>query len=91
MSIKARSSNKVAAAVAGGTDKQTLHAYVEGHGIPHKEIFSDEHQAYAGLLNHKAVKHAAVQHHSQPWYGRCITVNLHLICSVMLASYPGTS
>ena len=50
MSIKDRSSNKVAAAVAGGTDKQTLHAYVEGHVIPHTEIFSDEHQAYAGLL-----------------------------------------
>ena len=56
--IKDRSSNKVAAAVAGGTDKQTLHGYINAHVKPGTEVFSDEHRAYAGLLNHEAGKHS---------------------------------
>ena len=54
--IKDRKTNKVKAAVAGGTDKKTLHSYIEAHVKPGS--LTDEHKAYSGLLNHKAVKHS---------------------------------
>lgn len=54
--IKDRSSNRVSAAVAGGTDARTLRRFVAVHLKPGAEIFSDEHSAYRGLRNHKAVK-----------------------------------
>lgn len=56
--IKDRKSNKVAAAVTGSTDKQTLHGYITANVKPGSPIYSDEHRAYAGLLNHKGVKKA---------------------------------
>ena len=60
--IKDRGSNQVAAAVAGGTDKKTLHGYIAAHVKPGSPVFTDEHKAYAGLLNHKAVKHSVGQY-----------------------------
>ena len=56
--VKDRKTNKVTAAVAGGTDKKTLHSYINAHVKPGAQVFTDEHQAYTGLLNHKAVKHS---------------------------------
>ncbi len=56
--IKDRSSNQVAAAVAGGTDKKTLHGYIAANVKSGSQVFTDEHRAYQGLLNHKAVKHS---------------------------------
>ena len=60
--IKDRGSNQVAAAVAGGTDKKTLHGYIAAHVKPGSQLFTDEHKAYAGMLNHKAVKHSVGQY-----------------------------
>ena len=38
--------------------RKTLHNYINAHVKPGAQVFTDEHQAYAGLLNHKAVKHS---------------------------------
>ena len=60
--IKDRSSNKVSAAVAGGTDRRTLRRFIAVHVTPGAEIFSDDYPAYKGLRNHKAVKHSVGQY-----------------------------
>ena len=60
--MKDRSSNKVSAAVARGTDRRTLRRFIAVHLTPGAEIFSDDYPAYKGLRNHKAVKHSVGQY-----------------------------
>ena len=44
--MKDRQTNKVTAAVAGGTDKATLHGFIHGQVKPGAKIYTDEHRAY---------------------------------------------
>ena len=60
--IKDRRSNQITASVASGTDKKILHSYIASHVRPGSQVVTDEHRAYEGLLNHKAVKHSVGQY-----------------------------
>ncbi len=56
--MKCRETNQVSAAVASGTDKETLHGFIHGQVESGTKIFTDEHRAYQGLENREAVEHS---------------------------------
>ena len=55
---KDRRTNRVSAAVVTDTDGQTLRRFITNRVTPNATIYTDEHSAYRGLLNHSAVKHS---------------------------------
>ena len=59
---KDRESNEVAAEVVPDTTGKTLKHFVRKTASPVAEVFTDDHNAYTGLKNHKTVKHSAKEY-----------------------------
>lgn len=57
--IKDRATNHVVTAPVASTDKDTLQTFVKERVVPDARVFTDEHKAYEGLLNHETVRHGA--------------------------------
>ena len=56
--IKDRATNEIRAKVVDDTTQETLHAFIGENVAEDAEKFTDEHRAYRGLKNHKAVNHS---------------------------------
>ena len=56
--VKDRATGRVSAAVVTDTDGQTLRGFVTDRVSPNATVYTDDHAAYRGLLNHAAVKHS---------------------------------
>ena len=84
--IKDRQTNKVTAAVAGGTDNATLHGFIHGQVQPGAKIYTDEHRAYEGLLNRQSVKHSV----SGYVKGQAHTNGIESFWSLLKRGYYGT-
>ena len=56
-----RETGKIAAEVVRDTSRECLQDFVLVHTWPYAAVFTDEHSAYDGLVNHTAVKHGAGQ------------------------------
>ena len=56
--IKDRATNMISAQPITETTKATLEDFVEGHADDTVTKYTDENQAYSGLVNHESVKHS---------------------------------
>ena len=53
-----RATGQITAQVVEATDAKTLQGFIKKHTVTNSRIFTDEHRAYEGVLNHEAVKHS---------------------------------
>lgn len=60
--VKDRDTNKVSAAVVLGTDTVTLQEFVNERTADGAKVYTDDHAAYRGLLNHQAVRHSVSEY-----------------------------
>ena len=56
--VKDRTTGRVSASVVPDTSSSTLQGFVVERVNPKATVFTDEHKAYCGLLNHAAIKHS---------------------------------
>ncbi len=59
--VKDRTTKRVSAKVVENTDGATLKGFVLDRTAPDATVYTDEHTAYQGLVNHEAVKHSVGQ------------------------------
>ena len=60
---KDRATNQVSATSVPGTDRPTLHRFVQNQAAPGATVFTDDHPSYRGIpFAHKAVKHSAKEY-----------------------------
>jgi len=83
---KDRKSNRVAAQVVEGTDKQTLTRFVYRHANWQAEVYTDSASAYAGMPNHAAVKHSAGEYVN----GQIHTNGVESFWSMLKRAHKGT-
>ena len=84
--VKDRETKEVRAEVVHGTDRATLHGFVEDHVEPEARKFTDEASAYEGLSNH-----ATCQHTVGHWVdGKAHTNGLESFWSMLKRGYHGT-
>ena len=57
--IRDRETNRIQTLVVPRTDRPTLQSFVSERTSPGAYIFTDDHRAYHGLPNHRAVRHGA--------------------------------
>jgi transposase-like protein len=60
--VKDRKTNRVSAAVVSDTDASTLQRFVTYRAVDGAAIYTDDHAAYRGLLNHATVKHSVKEY-----------------------------
>ena len=53
-----RATGQITAQVVESTDSKTLQGFIKSNAQSNARIFTDEHRAYEGVLNHEAVKHS---------------------------------
>ena len=59
VAVKDRRTGKAAVQVVEGTDRATLTGFVADHTVDETTmVFTDEHKAYKGIINHVAVAHS---------------------------------
>ena len=56
--VKDRRTKRVSAAVVPTTDGPTLQGFVTERTAPDATVYTDDHTAHRGLVNHAAVKHS---------------------------------
>ena len=59
---KDRKTNRINATPVSSTDQPTLQGFVIKNVASGAKVYTDEHRAYQGLTNHKAVKHSTSQY-----------------------------
>ena len=61
---KDRNSNQVTAKAISSTNKETLQGFVAGHVENGAQVYTDEHQAYVGMvgLHHQSIKHSVSEY-----------------------------
>ena len=60
---KDRATNQVSATSVPGTDRPTLHGFVQNQAAPGTTVFTDDHPSYRGIpFAHNAVKHSAKEY-----------------------------
>lgn len=58
-----RETKRVSASVVKGTDKQTLHGFIEDRVAEGATVYTDEHSSYKGMaFNHETVTHSVGQY-----------------------------
>ena len=57
--MRDRETGRVTATVVESMDKRTLQGFVHEHAEDGAMVYTDEHAAYQGLLNHQTVRHSA--------------------------------
>ena len=83
---KDRASNQIAAQQVQGTDRETLHGFVQEHAAPDAAVYTDEHRSYQGLPHHQAVKHSVGQYVN----GQVSTQGIDSFWSMVKRGYIGT-
>ena len=84
--VKDRTTKRVRAAVVENTDGDTLKGFVTDSTLPGATVYTDEHTAYQGLLNHASVKHSVGQFVN----GQAHTNGLESFWSMLKRGYHGT-
>ena len=84
--VKDRSTNRVSASVVTDTDGPTLRGFVTDRVNPKATVYTDEHAAYRGLLNHAAVKHSVGEFVK----GQAHTNGIESFWSLLKRGYYGT-
>lgn len=77
--------------VAGGTDRETLHAIIHRHALPTAEaIYTDEWPAYKGIGD-KDTRHESVNHKAEEWVrGDVHTQTVESVWSLLKRSIVGS-
>ena len=62
--VKDRATNQVSASVVEGTDRRTLHTFIEDRVIDGASVYTDEHSGYTGMhyFEHESVRHGAAEY-----------------------------
>ena len=83
---KDRATRRVSAAVVENTDAPTLQKFIWDRTDRRAVIYTDEHRAYAGVPNHKTVKHSAKEYVDGPVH----TNGIESFWSMLKRGYHGT-
>ena len=84
--VKDRRTNRVSAAVVPATDGPTLQGFVVDRTTPDATVYTDEHKAYRGLINHASVKHSVGEYVN----GHAHTNGIDSFWSLFKRGYYGT-
>ncbi len=83
---KDRTTGQVATLVVEGTDKATLQGFVRARVMDGAKVYTDEHRAYEGLLNHETVKHSVSEYVN----GQAHTNGVESFWGMLKRGYHGT-
>ena len=83
---KDRATNKVAVAVVPLTNRRTLQGFIAEHADDTAMVFTDEHAAYKGMMNHVAVPHSRGEY----VHGEVHTNGIESLWSMMKRGIVGT-
>ena len=84
--VKDRATGRVSASVVTDTDGPTLRRFVTDRVNPDATVYTDEHAAYRGLLNHATVKHSVREFVK----GQAHTNGIESFWSLLKRGYYGT-
>ena len=84
--VKDRQTNRISAAVVASTDTPTLQGFVTDRTTDDATVYTDDHSAYRGLLNHEAVKHGVGEFVN----GQIHTNGIESFWSIFKRGYYGT-
>ena len=84
--VKDRATGRVSAAVVPGTDGPTLRRFVADRTDWLAAVYTDEHPSYAGLPNHRTVKHTVGEYVD----GQAHTNGIESFWSMLKRGYHGT-
>ena len=84
--VKDRQTNRVSASVVANTDGDTLKGFVFDRTLPGTTVYTDDHTAYQGLLNHESVKHSVGEYVKDQAH----TNGLESFWSMLKRGYHGT-
>ena len=84
---KDRETNRVSAAVVGGTDARTLQGFVGDHAAEGATVYTDDHGGYRGMeFEHETVKHSVGEYVN----GMAHTNGIESFWSMLKRGYHGT-
>ena len=84
--VKDRQTKRVSAAVVPNTESSTLQGFVADRTQDDATVYTDEHAAYRGLINHAAVKHSVGEYVN----GQIHTNGIESFWSLFKRGYHGT-
>ena len=84
--VKDRATNEVRAMVVPSVNAETIQGFVGSHMDEEAELFTDEHSAYEGMPNHKAVKHSVGEYVD----GQAHTNGMESFWALLKRGYHGT-
>ena len=86
--VRDRETNRVSAAVVEGTDRRTLHTFIENRVIDGAKVFTDDHTAYRGMIYHK---HESVRHSAGEYVrGEAHTQGIESFWAMLKRAHKGT-